>query len=264
MSLNWIKNLFKHNNLAKNDNNAISIIDTDFIQIPNIKELSKRDQGKVIKYIDEINYDNYETIVKYSNDLLLKSNDEIAILNYLFDKYNKENQYPISAPDGIHHRYINSSIFLGEINIIFNNLLQIRKELELRIVAFNMYVKKEEKRKYDFLGIFGKAERLRYLSDKSNLLDTIKRLKIALKINTQHLLIAYEVKDSNQVLLDRINNNFSYNNILDNIDGDLSEYDLCQIVQILRYKYGEINKKITNEQDLQLLKQWYPLQYFLF
>ena len=49
-------------------------------------------------------------------------------------------------------------------------MMNIRKELELRAVALDMFIKKESKRKYDFLGIFGKAERLKYLSDKNRLL----------------------------------------------------------------------------------------------
>ena len=80
MNFDWIKTLFKSKSLKNKNCFDISTIDTTFIKIPQISDLSKEYQEKVKEYLSEIKYENYETIVRYSNSLLEKSNKEISFL----------------------------------------------------------------------------------------------------------------------------------------------------------------------------------------
>ena len=77
MIISWIKTLFKKKNLDYTTTSDISIIDTSFIRVPKLSELSSEDRQLVKQYIQELKYDDYESVLKYSDELLNKSNNEI-------------------------------------------------------------------------------------------------------------------------------------------------------------------------------------------
>lgn len=219
MDFDWIKNLFKRKNIHINvDNNSVVTIDTSKIKIPNIKSLPLEYQHKVMEYFNEIKYENYETVINYSKKLLTKSNEEVAILSKVIDKYN-ELYSSNKAVNDINYKYVYANLVNNEYNIIIENLKKIRLEMELRLIALDLYIKKEEMRKYDFLGIFGKAERLRYLTDKSGLLNERQCLKNAIKINEQQQsAVRYDVM-ANEGLLKSIKKFGKYESLLsDNYD----------------------------------------------
>ena len=74
MKFGWIKKLFKNKSNINSNSSDISTIDISHIKVPKISDLIKEDQDKVKEYLNEIKYEEYETIVKYSNHLLDKSN----------------------------------------------------------------------------------------------------------------------------------------------------------------------------------------------
>ncbi len=196
MNFGWIREIFKNKKVNVNKNNDLSKIDTSFVKIPKIKDLSMENQDKVNNYFNEIRVGSYETI--YSKLLLEKSNKEIDFfLHDLEDSLNDISK----ILDNVVDKYLNLLIYEEEIKVNVNEIVKIENEVELRLVALDMYIKKEELRKYDFLGIFGKAEKLRYLSDRNTLVNERERLLITIKLINEHLQVIYHTLKDNKTLL---------------------------------------------------------------
>lgn len=202
MDFSWIKRLFKIKSSTNGSDTGISTIDTSFIKVPNLSDLSKENQDKVMEYFNEIKYDSYETIVKYSDSLLKKSNKEIDF--FVHDLEDSVKNIFAILKEVNKDNYFKLLLYREEIKLSIEVLNKIEEEAEFRLIALDTYIKKEERRKYDFLGIFGKAERLRYLSDKSSLLNERQRLLITIKLNKQHLQIIYNSLNENKDLLEQI------------------------------------------------------------
>ena len=202
MDFSWIKKLFGIKSYKQNDNVDISTIDTSFIKAPKLSDLSKENQDRVMVYFNEIKYENYETIVKYSDSLLERSNREIDFFVHDLEDSIKDISSIIKEVSKDNHFKL--LLYKEEIKLSIDEITKIEEEAELRLIALDMYIKKEEKRKYDFLGIFGKAERLRYLSDKSSLLNERQRLLVTIKLIRQHLQIIYNTLKNNKELLEQM------------------------------------------------------------
>lgn len=198
MNFDWIKEIFKNKKVAINKSNDLSKIDTSFVKIPKIKDLSIENQDKVNEYFDEIKVGSHEIFFNYSKLLLEKSNKEIDFfLHDLEDSLNDISK----ILDNVVDKYLNLLIYEEEIKVNVNEIVKIENEVELRLVALDMYIKKEELRKYDFLGIFGKAEKLRYLSDRNTLVSERERLLITIKLINEHLQVIYHTLKDNKTLL---------------------------------------------------------------
>ena len=207
MDFGWLKRLFKKKNLSNGNTSDLATIDTSFIRVPKLSKLSKEEKEKVLDFYNKLISDDDINLVKYSNDLLEKANTEREMLlramsryeeqyRFLEEKYKKEKQVPSIE---IYHLGKLSSL---EYAIIEKNIINISRELELKLVALDMYIKKEEKRKYDFLGIFSKAERIRYLTDKNKLLSERERLLTSIKIDENILtIIRKDIKDNQRLVL---------------------------------------------------------------
>ena len=223
MNFEWLKKLLKKKNLSNTNTSDISIIDTSFISVPNLSELSDENRLLVEKYLQELKYNDYESILKYSDDLLNKSNKEIEFfmvslnqilkdISSVINKINKEN-------------YFKLLLSKEEIKQSVDEFYKIIDEAKLRLIALDTYIKKEELRKYDFLGLFGKAERLRYLTDKSKLLNERDRLKTTIKISSQHLLAIFKALKEEEILLNKMEMYIINSNI---INTDYCDDQICK------------------------------------
>lgn len=257
MNFRWIKNLFinQNQNVQKiNETNILSIYDTSHIKIPTIKALSKENQEKVLQYLNEIKYDDFQTIVKYSDDLLNKSTDEASIISKVFERYN-EKLFNNEMMNNIEYQFIYANLADKEVRIIKDKIQEIHKEIWLRLIALDVYIKKEELRKYDFLGIFGKAEKIRYTKDKRSLLSERDNLKNALVINEVQQHAVYRFIKDNDILLSKINENKSLNRYL------TFETPLIDIVELKKQlRIINSNLQLVGEQ-MQELKEGYQLFY---
>lgn len=243
MDFGWIKKLFKNKTDINSNSLGISTIDTSFIKVPKLSDLSKENQNKVMKYFNEINYNNYETIVKYGDSLLEKSNKEIEFFVHDLEDIIKDISTIIK--DINEENYYKLLLYKEEIKLSIEELNKIEKEAELRLIALDMYIKKEERRKYDFLGIFGKAERLRYLKDKSSLLNERQRLLITIKLNKQHLQIIYNSLNENKGLLETMNNYLKSNDSFMNLS---EKYYLRTCIAIIYEKEQLIGDKFISKE----------------
>ena len=222
MKFNWIKRFF--NKPIKTSNSVdVATIDTSFIHAPKFSELPKKEQDRVLKYYHELDFNNYESLLKFSDGLSNKYSYYQEILQSTLNRYNKENINAVESRKYYKDRQLAIKIVLAilstyEYEIIYKDMYRIKRELELRLVALDMFIKKESRRKYDFLGIFGKAERLCYLNNKNKLANEQERLKIAIKNNIlTTTLIERTIKESDNLkekyeLLEKFNKAILDNN----------------------------------------------------
>ena len=186
MKFNLFKRLFKKENKTQNESSAVATLDTSLIKVPKFSELNDESKEKVLSLLSGLNYDNYESLLKYSDDLLTKSDNEREILINTMDRYEKvftrisnyQEEYN-KLPSTI----INVMISGLEYRMILQDILETRKELELRLIALDMFIKKESKRKLDFLGVFGRADRMKYLNNQTRLYNELERLRTMIKTN---------------------------------------------------------------------------------
>ena len=80
MKFNLFKRLFKKENKTQNESSAVATLDTSLIKVPKFSELNDESKEKVLSLLSGLNYDNYESLLKYSDDLLTKSDNEREIL----------------------------------------------------------------------------------------------------------------------------------------------------------------------------------------
>lgn len=257
MILKWLKNI-----LTKKEKKGISKINTDFVNIPKYSELSEYYKKIVKSYINEISLDNYETVIKYSELLSNKNNQDIMFLynkiskleslidsiklvneikkNKLFNKTENKN-------DDLYRKYYTDTLveidYLREqIKHLIIDIKDTEIKSELRLIAFNEFIKKESKRKYDFLGIFGSAERVKYLQHKNLLINEKERLLIMVKMirdNIYSASFATEKCDYNEKIneIQHFINYYDYKKDNPSIETDYAS---------LKQRY-DIEKKITSE-----------------
>ena len=246
MNFDWLKKIFKNNKSNKSISD-LAIIDTSFIRVPKLSKLSKEEKEKVLTYYNNLVLDNDIDLIKYSDDLLEKANTEKEMLLRAMaryeEQYKEQNQVPIIE---IYHLGKLSSIEYG---IIEKNIMNIRKELELKLLALDMYIKKEEKRKYDFLGVFGKAEKIKYFTDKNKLLSERERLLTSIKIDDNILTtVRKDIKENQRLIV--------YHDLLDRLQKDnntkkLREYlndSMCELSEKSFFSIrDEYEEEVENE-----------------
>ena len=170
MDFGWLKKIFRKKNLSNTNTSDLATIDTSFIRAPKLLKLSKEEKEKVLEFYNKLKSGSDIDLIKYSNDLLEKANTEREMLlramsryeeqyNFLKEEYKKNKQIPSIK---IYNLGKLSSL---EYAIIEENIINIRRELELKLVALDMYIKKEEKRNYNFLDVFGRAERIKFFTE---------------------------------------------------------------------------------------------------
>ena len=274
MDFSWIKKLFKKNE-PRITTSDIATIDTSFIRVPKLSKLSKEEQEIVLEFYNKLVAGSDEDLVKYSNDLLDKANIEREILVRAMSRYDeqyravekkyKRNLQALSA--GIYNLGKLASL---EYSNIENNITDIRRELVLKLVALNMYIKKEEKRKYDFLGIFGKAERIKYLTDKNKLKCERERLLTSIKIDDNILATIKKDINENQILglyrtlFDKLNNSTDTNQLRDFLDDSMSRLSKKSLFSVIENFEKELkNDVIYKMKDYPMRDEAYNCSYFM-
>ena len=198
--MSTIKSIFKRNNtqtkkvkikrsgnffFSRNKNYNLSAFNTTTVPIPKYHSLSEDEKALCDSFYSEIDYHNYSSIVKFGalNVQIVDSTTKIIIriLNQLRDQnpsYNvarfKEDILSLSECSA------KNDVLILELLLAKDIILKAKKESYLRAVALDRYIKRESIRKFDFLGAFGKAERLLYLRFKNTLDEAMQRILISI------------------------------------------------------------------------------------
>ena len=229
MDFGWLKKIFRKKNLSNTNTSDLATIDTSFIRAPKLSKLSKEEKEKVLEFYNKLKSGSGIDLVKYSNDLLEKANTEREMLLRAMSRYEEQYRFLEDTRKKYKQKQIPSiEIYnLGklssiEYSIIEKNIMNIRKELELKLVALDMYIKKEEKRNYNFLDVFGRAERIKFFTDKNKLLSERERLLTSIKIDENILtIIRKDIKDNQRLII--------YHDLLKELqnDGDTNSLRNC-------------------------------------
>lgn len=223
MDFGWLKRIFKKNNLSNTNTSDLATIDTSFIRAPKLSKLSKSEKERVLEFYNKLKSGSDIDLVKYSNDLLEKANTEREMLLRAMSRYEEQYRFLEDTRKKYKQKQIPSiKIYnLGKLSsleyaIIEKNIINIRKQLELKLVALDMYIKKEEKRSYNFLDVFGRAERIKCFTDKNKLLSERERLLTSIKIDENILtIIRKDIKDNQRLII--------YHDLLNKLKNDDTE-----------------------------------------
>lgn len=168
---------FGSNQANKNvDYEGITCYDSNLVPLPKYSELSDELKARVDAYYKEIKLEEYETLIKYGYDFQEKSKTLTKVIMSILDDINNSN---VSYNNNKELKDIFKNMITSLINkekLIFcsKQLAILYNEAWLRAIAVDRYAKKESLRQFDFLGIFGRAERLKYIKYKQTLRDAVQ------------------------------------------------------------------------------------------
>lgn len=188
MTFDFLKNIFKRKT-KDNRSVGISTIDTSFIDVPKLREFTKKERKIILKHYKMLTLKNYEDLIKFSSDLANKYSFEQEILLQTINRYDTFAQTKIDElTDEDIYSYLNNSIISKyEYNITIQIINEIRRELFLRLTALDLFIKKEERKKLNPLSVFHQANRMEYIENINRLLNERDRIK---KLITQNTIIS--------------------------------------------------------------------------
>ena len=250
MNFGWIKKLFN-----KQKNTGISTIDTSFVVVPKLSELSENNKKIVKSYIKNIDIKNYESILKYSESLVEKNNVNKELL---FSKVNElkgiiSTIKPIDRIKELNNNdlrkecnttLIKCDYIKEQILLLIEEIRNNEIEAELKLIAFNEFIKKENRKKYSFSVISNKEERIKHLNLQNSLQEEKERLLIINKVIRYDLYSAcsaYKSIEHN----DALNNMEDYVLYIDSSSSILHPTDYClyrEVYDTTDILIGELNR----------------------
>lgn len=187
--------LFKNKHDLKqieSSSSTLAQIDAGSYPLPKYKELDEEDKRKVVEFYSEINQEQYDTIVQYGKNLYERANINTAVFMHLLKRLaGKEDKSHISDEEkkkNIVSRVLDAKINKEEFATCLRDFYNLKKEAILRAVALERHMKQQKK--YNFLGLFGKAEKLKHIQDRRSLENAMSCIIIAIRnIDHQSLIV---------------------------------------------------------------------------
>lgn len=186
-------------------NADLSIFDTSLVFLPKYSELTPEDKNTVDGIIKTLSLDDYASFVKFGDVFTSKSNAVTEVIIQVLGRISKDNpqynlvRYQNDAPQMI-PKLIRAEILHRELITCVHTLEETKKDAYLHAVALDRYIKRETLRKLDFLGVFGKANRLLFLRNQHSLEEAKQRVLISIKVLEQHsLAVAQTLKGQEEL-----------------------------------------------------------------
>ena len=240
MNFGWIKKLLNKKIEFNNETSDVATIDTSLVFVPKFKDLTDEEKIEVLKELNELNNNNdYNTLLKFSSDLVDISNRERFILTKTLERYYDwfdSSKNPSSNKTD--KEKLGDSLCFGllsnlEFEIIVKNLLDVKEKLILKAVAIDELISKKEKERKPLRELFKHAEKIEYNILKKRLLSEEDRIKVSLKINDQILRTIYIDIQEN----DTLRKEYSVlQQILDNSDDKTNNNIKEKIIESLNLK----------------------------
>ena len=173
--------------LKGEEENGLVNYDTNFIPLPKYASLPEKLKKVVDQYIQEIDPEDYETLIRYEESLQKRAKRLTEILIKVLEKSveGSPEQFLMVSSDDATKSYsymIGAMILKQELRLCKQEVAKLNDEALLRAIAIDRYAKKESLRKFDFLGVFGRAERLRYVRHQQSLKEAVQRSMITLAV----------------------------------------------------------------------------------
>ena len=187
MILDWFKKLFTRKTIIDTNievSNSLAVINIDSVQVRKESELTPEEKELVNKYYHQINPNDYKSILKYSEDILEKSNEEREILRHVMDRYeNLISRNKSNTDRGVDqktaYRIMYSKLALIEYDMVKKSIDDTGKLLELKLIALNKIIKDESKKHLEYLLDHSKKARMDRLKNE------MIRIKTSIVINNQ-------------------------------------------------------------------------------
>ena len=196
-----IRNLFKKEQVIPSTN--ITRYDTSSISIPKYLELSEEAKKVVDGYIEEIDLEKLDTLMLYADEMSEYANANTELLLKLFFRITqKPLEFELSrlSDEEIAERRLDALIQREEVGLYKQGLENLEEESTLRAVALEEIKRRESKRKFDFLGLFGRAERLKRKNQMELLELATERMKISKKtIEQQMAVVKNEIESEESI-----------------------------------------------------------------
>ena len=202
-------NLFrrKTGKKANIQSNEVTQYDTSFIKIPEYLELSDEDKVIADKYIDEVDLSKIDGLILYADKMFeyanINTNLLVRLLYRITDTSSNLELRKLSKEE-IAELRLNSKVQKDEVELYRNALIYLLKESSLRCSALVEVLRREGKRKFDFLGFFGRAERLKRENRIQLLESAIERMKIGKKTIEQQIQAVDNIIQNESIVEDNI------------------------------------------------------------
>ena len=194
MAFSWIKNLFskKQKFLTSMDN---------AIPIPDFKDLSPEEQEIALACINEIDPNDYESIVKYNEDIDKKTGKYLDIMEKIskelyeayavLNKYSKRKDIDFNFKCITARAVVRISVLEKESELIKSEIIRLENLAKFKATVFKEFARRELKKNHKVFTPFIKAERMAEESRKmtfensfETMMDSIR--KIILNKYTAH------------------------------------------------------------------------------
>ena len=203
MNFNWFKKLFK-----RNENIGLTELNTTNFHVLRLGKLNGQNKERAISFLKEINIDNYESVLKYSEELKDKTNQDIDLLFYKANEL-KSCLDSINSISELKAYFNESSIFQGyynqilfrinllkeEIDLLKTDILKTEITAELKLIAFNEFIRQIKRKNYSFNKNARKSERVR---NKNRLEEENERLKKLLMVIRYNLEVTSRITKLNE------------------------------------------------------------------
>lgn len=187
-----IRNLFVRRESTKQpiQSTDVTRYDISSINVPRYSELSEEDKTIVDGFISEIDLENLDTLILYINEMAKYANANTDLLVKLFNTITKrpsDLEFSQLSQKEIEERKLDAKVQREQIGLYRQGLEYLQKESSLRATALVEIGRKESKRKLDFLGLFGRAERLKRKNQMELLQSVTEQMKICKKTIEQQI-----------------------------------------------------------------------------
>ena len=258
MKINWLRKIL--NSRKKQTSTDVAKINTSLTYIPKLNELDKKSKDIVLNYYKKINVYNYESLVKFSYDLVKKVDVERDVLINTMTRYReitkffRERKFRRDEPfysKACDYHY--AMLSKEEYKVIVDEIVNTRKEVTLRYKALAMFIEKEKK---DAKNPFNRDKRLIAKRELNGLINEQERLLTFITCIDQVCTAVFNTINNNIIL------NQKQNVILDN---NLDDYEMYynihtafseELKKIRKYYPGEIKEWFLNELYNMLVKEY--------
>ncbi len=180
--------------LFKKEEKILRIQSTDLamdsIFIPKYANLSEEDKKKVDSYIEEVDFEKLDTLMMYADDM---SDNAYANTYLLLNLFRRITTRPLEAElnrlsdEEIVERRLDALIQKEELIVYKQELIKLKEESTLRAVALEEIKRREGKRRFDFIGLFGSARKLERKNKIELLENATERMRISKKTIEQQM-----------------------------------------------------------------------------
>ena len=253
MKENWLKKIFHRK--KKSSSTDVAKINNSLTYIPKMSELDKESKQIVTDYYNKLNVYNYESLVKFSYDLVKKVDVERDVLINTMTRYRettkfyRDRKYRKNEPlYSKAYEYHYAMLSKEEYKVIVDEIVNTRKEVTLRYKALEMFIEKEKR---DAKNLFNRDKRLIAKRELNGLISEQERLLTFITCIDQVCLAVFNTINTNIILNAKQDNLFEAES---NLDRDKAKVytrvgtAFSRSMEDLRFKFpSEIKEWYLNE-----------------